>query len=144
MDFGHRGTHACTYIPGETTIDLPLGRIYVEVSKGFEIRPVRKGVEVTPDTREIVERAQRFFNRRMDIRPVRLVEIDVIGLKALETILHGAQDMPPAEPLAVRAFPHAPANLGRQDNVLPVSPLPHPLADNRLRLAPLTSFRPGG
>jgi hypothetical protein len=45
--------HSCTYIPGETTIDLPLGRVYIEVSKGFEIRPVRKVVEVTPATREI-------------------------------------------------------------------------------------------
>ena len=46
--------HSCTYIPGETTINLPLGKVYVEVSKGFEIRPVRKVVEVTPATREIV------------------------------------------------------------------------------------------
>ncbi len=46
--------HPCTYIPGETTIDLPLGRVYIEVSKGFEIRPLRKILEVTSDTREIV------------------------------------------------------------------------------------------
>ena len=30
-----------------------LGKVYVEVSKGFEIRPVRKMVEVTPQTQEI-------------------------------------------------------------------------------------------
>jgi hypothetical protein len=61
VDFYHGGTwdgggvktHACTYIPGETTIDLPLGDVYVEVSKGFEIRPVRQVIEVTPATREI-------------------------------------------------------------------------------------------
>jgi hypothetical protein len=46
--------HSCTYIPGETNIDLPLGKVYIEVSKGFEIRPVRKVVEVTPSSREIV------------------------------------------------------------------------------------------
>ncbi len=46
--------HACTYIRGETLVKLPLGRVYVEVSKGFEVRPVRQVVEVTPDTREIV------------------------------------------------------------------------------------------
>jgi hypothetical protein len=46
--------HHCTYIPGEARIKLPQGKVYVEVSKGFEIRPVRKIVEVTPDTREIV------------------------------------------------------------------------------------------
>ena len=62
VDFVHGGTwygnahrpHSCTYIPGVTTLDLPLGEVYVEVSKGFEIRPVRTTVEVTPDTEEIV------------------------------------------------------------------------------------------
>ncbi len=59
VDFVHRSQyepgrpHNCTYIPGETRIKLPLGKVYVEVSKGFEIRPVRKVVEVTPATREI-------------------------------------------------------------------------------------------
>jgi hypothetical protein len=46
--------HSCTYMPGETTISLPLGKVYIEVSKGFEIRPLRTVVEVGPDTQEIV------------------------------------------------------------------------------------------
>ena len=46
--------HFCTYIPGDASIDLPLGMSYVEVSKGFEIRPVRRVLEVTPATQEIV------------------------------------------------------------------------------------------
>ena len=54
VDFSHLDVHSCTYIPGETTIDLPLGKVYVEVSKGFEIRPVRQVVEVAPATHEIV------------------------------------------------------------------------------------------
>jgi len=60
VDFAHLSwtepirTHSCTYIPGETSINLPLGKVYVEISKGFEIRPVRKVVEVTPATEEIV------------------------------------------------------------------------------------------
>jgi hypothetical protein len=62
VDFVHGGTwdggsqvpHYCTYISGETTVDLPLGKVYIEVSKGFEIRPVRKVVDVMPDTEEIV------------------------------------------------------------------------------------------
>ena len=45
--------HACTYIRGETVVKLPLGEVYIEVSKGFEIRPVRKIVEVTSETQEI-------------------------------------------------------------------------------------------
>jgi len=62
VDFVHGGTwwgsaetpHYCTYIPGETTLNLPQGLVYVEVAKGFEIRPVRKVYEVKPDTQEIV------------------------------------------------------------------------------------------
>ena len=45
--------HFATYIPGETTLYLPQGKVYIEVSKGFEIRPVRKVVEIRPDTEAI-------------------------------------------------------------------------------------------
>lgn len=50
VDFVHAGAHRSTYIPGETRIDVPLGRIFVEVSRGFEIRPVRTTLEVKADT----------------------------------------------------------------------------------------------
>ena len=53
-DFSHKNRHPCTYIPGETRLDLPLGKIYMEVSKGFEICPIRKIFEITPQTDEIV------------------------------------------------------------------------------------------
>ncbi len=52
-DWSIGGRHYCTYIPGETTIDLPLGRVFLEVSKGFEIKPVRKVVEVKKSTRTL-------------------------------------------------------------------------------------------
>lgn len=55
-DFVHMGAdsrHYCTYIPGETVVSLPLGRVYIEVSKGYEIRPVHQCFSVTPDTEEI-------------------------------------------------------------------------------------------
>jgi hypothetical protein len=64
VDFSHRifkghanpsaEVHHCTYIPGETKIKLPQGRVYVEASKGFEVRPVRKVVEITPATEQVV------------------------------------------------------------------------------------------
>ncbi len=54
VDFTHRWVHECTYIPGETVIDLPLGKVYLEISKGFEIRPVRQVVEIGPETEEVV------------------------------------------------------------------------------------------
>lgn len=48
------GDHSCTYIPGETMLNLPQGKIYLEISKGFEIRPLRKVIDITPETHEIV------------------------------------------------------------------------------------------
>jgi hypothetical protein len=53
VDFTHQGVHHCSYIPGETTVNLPLGNVYLEVSKGFEIQPVRKAVRITKATRDI-------------------------------------------------------------------------------------------
>lgn len=47
-DFLHGWAHPTTYISGETLVDLPLGTVYVEVSKGFEIRPVRQVIDVQP------------------------------------------------------------------------------------------------
>ena len=46
-------SHRCTYIDGETVMDLPLGNIYVEVSKGFEVKPIRTTFEVGPETENI-------------------------------------------------------------------------------------------
>lgn len=53
VDFVNQNVHRCTYISGETTIDLPLGRVYLEVSKGFEIAPIRKAINVTWATRTL-------------------------------------------------------------------------------------------
>lgn len=53
VDFIHQGIHNCTYIPGETTIQLPLGKLYIEVSKGFEVKPIRKIVTVSKATKAI-------------------------------------------------------------------------------------------
>jgi hypothetical protein len=64
VDYVNPSAHNCTYIPGETTIDLPLGNVYVEISKGFEIAPVRKVVEVTRSTTELVFTIERVLNWR--------------------------------------------------------------------------------
>jgi hypothetical protein len=53
VDYVNSGSHFCTYIPGETVIDLPPGNVYVEISKGFEIAPIRKIVNVAPSTEEL-------------------------------------------------------------------------------------------
>jgi hypothetical protein len=52
-EFQNQGRHYCVYIPGETMVDLPLGNVYLEVSKGFEIRPVRKTMRVERSTEAI-------------------------------------------------------------------------------------------
>lgn len=59
VDFAHAGVHYCTYIPGETRVDLPLGKVYLEVAKGFEIEPIRKVFKVTRATDEIVVQIKR-------------------------------------------------------------------------------------
>lgn len=59
VDFSHCGIHYCTYIDGETKALLPQGRVFVEVSKGFEIQPIRKVVKVTRATKEIVVEVEK-------------------------------------------------------------------------------------
>lgn len=63
-DYTHGRLHHCTYITGETSIDLPLGPVYLEVSKGFEIRPLRTVVEVTRATEELVIELERCLHWR--------------------------------------------------------------------------------
>lgn len=41
------------YIQGECIVDLPLGEVYVEITKGYESKPVRTRVTVTPETDHI-------------------------------------------------------------------------------------------
>jgi hypothetical protein len=65
-DYIANGVHFCTYIDGETRVKLPTyprplqggeegkGNVYIEVSKGFEIKPIREVYNITPETTEIV------------------------------------------------------------------------------------------
>jgi hypothetical protein len=53
--------HAGAYINGETVVKLPLGKVYIEASKGFEIQPLRTIVEVTPETQEILIELERLL-----------------------------------------------------------------------------------
>jgi hypothetical protein len=53
VDYQNPPAHACTYIDGDTTLELPLGKVYLEISKGFEIAPIRRVVTIGADTREI-------------------------------------------------------------------------------------------
>jgi hypothetical protein len=80
--------HTGTYVNGETTVRLPLGEVYVEVSKGFEIRPVRTVVEVTPETREIVLELDRVLPWRA--RGWVTADTHVHFLSPISALLEGA------------------------------------------------------
>ena len=45
-------------------MNLPVGRVYIEVSKGFEIRPVRQVVRVTRQMREVTIKLSRVLDWR--------------------------------------------------------------------------------
>ncbi len=42
------------YIDGACVTDLPLGTVYIEITRGYEVSPIRSKFEVTPET-EVVE-----------------------------------------------------------------------------------------
>jgi len=41
------------YIPGHCEVELPLGEVFVEISRGYEMKPIRNSFEVTAETDEI-------------------------------------------------------------------------------------------
>jgi len=47
------GRNAYSYVPGECVVDLPLGEVFVEASRGYEVLPLRQLLHVTPQTEEI-------------------------------------------------------------------------------------------
>lgn len=59
-----QGNHWSTYITGETTVMLPAGRVYAEVTKGFEIRPVRQVIKVNGSTRAVTIQVENALNWR--------------------------------------------------------------------------------
>jgi len=89
--WGHADTpHYCTYIPGETTLNLPQGWVYIEVAKGFEIRPVRKVLEVKPDTQELVIEIERVLPWRE--RGWVTADTHVHFLSPMSALLEGAAE----------------------------------------------------
>jgi hypothetical protein len=89
-EFVHRGAHATTYVPGETDVYLPLGTVYLEVSKGFEIRPIRRVVNVTPDTQEIVTQIEHLLPWRQ--RGWVTADTHVHFLSPITALLEGAAE----------------------------------------------------
>jgi hypothetical protein len=52
------------YIAGECVVDLPLGEVYVEISRGYEVQPIRTKFMVTPDTEQITFEIERVLHWR--------------------------------------------------------------------------------
>ena len=58
------GRNQYSYVDGACIVDLPLGRIYADISRGYEITPIRTSFTVTPETREIVFQVTRTLDWR--------------------------------------------------------------------------------
>ncbi len=58
------GMHTSTYIDGRSQIKLPLGKVYLEVSKGFECKPVHKIVNITKNTKEVTIEIEKVLKWR--------------------------------------------------------------------------------
>jgi hypothetical protein len=56
--------HAAAYVPGEALFDLPPGRVFVEVTKGFEFAPVRRIVEIDAQTETVTIELERVLDWR--------------------------------------------------------------------------------
>jgi len=58
------GSETFAYVPGEFKIELPVGDVFVEISKGFEYEPVRKKLRIDAETREVALSMRRFIKMR--------------------------------------------------------------------------------
>jgi hypothetical protein len=53
-----------SYVSGECVVDLPLGRVFVEITRGYEIAPIRTEVEITPTTSSLTFEVERRLSWR--------------------------------------------------------------------------------
>src|SRR5215213_4268386 len=53
-----------SYIPGECVVDLPIGRVAVEISRGYEIAPIRTTIDVTAESDELTFELERTLSWR--------------------------------------------------------------------------------
>jgi hypothetical protein len=53
-----------SYIDGTCEVDLPLGTVYIEISRGYEVAPIRTSFEVTPDTTQITFELEKVLHWR--------------------------------------------------------------------------------
>ncbi|MER8716613.1 CehA/McbA family metallohydrolase [Mesorhizobium sp. M1295] len=58
------GLNQYAYVDGTCTVDLPIGAIFVEITKGFEMRPLRRIVEIDQDTETLTFELEKVLHWR--------------------------------------------------------------------------------
>lgn len=58
------GSETFAYVPGEFQIELPVGDVFVEISKGFEYEPVRRKLAIKAGTRQLTLSIKQFIKMR--------------------------------------------------------------------------------
>ena len=78
-------------------------------------------IQRTPRTHDVIQRAHRFFQRRVGIETVRIKDVHVVQPHALQRLVAGRDQVFPATPLAVRPLELLVARFRRDDQFIPVS-----------------------
>jgi hypothetical protein len=58
------GEQQYAYVDGDCVVDLPCGSVYVEISRGYEIAPLRRVVEIGPESEELTFSLERVLRWR--------------------------------------------------------------------------------
>ena len=58
------GGETFAYVPGEFQIELPIGNVFVELTKGFDYEPMRKKLTIEASTRQLTLGIRRFVKTR--------------------------------------------------------------------------------
>jgi hypothetical protein len=67
QDYGadiRRADSSFAYVDGTFQVELPVGEVYLELSKGFEYEPIRKKLNIRADQRELNLEVSRFADLR--------------------------------------------------------------------------------
>ncbi|MBX2997267.1 MAG: CehA/McbA family metallohydrolase [Caldilineaceae bacterium] len=55
-----------SYVDGDVDVDLPLGPIYIEITRGYEVKPLRTVFEVNAETEEVLFELERVLHWRKE------------------------------------------------------------------------------
>ena len=81
---------------------------------------------------DVVQRLHRFFDRRVLIEAVDLVEIDIVGPKSPERCVDGVHDVPARESPIAGIITHREEHLSSYDHFVPFGEISHSSAEDFL------------